>query len=343
MDLIKSIKGVEYFSIGEDFDYLRFAGRFLGLRLFPLVKTPNLKVAMMELLQGHNVPVIALVHALDSESLKGDRPDLEEFRQELFLVKQSLNQGEELRKKFRDSGLNINERMIINAIYNDAINLIAAILTRFEAMADELLATGFITISENNIDRTVDFNFPVENRLIFANWSDPTHDILGDINTFKTNNPRVVRVYTTTQVIGWMLSNTAVKNIVTNVPPYFPTQEWLKGYLSSVLGIEVVNVDEQLEKQTYKRRYHDSIEYRFFPTAFMTFVETNATLGRTFTTYTPIEDLGAVNGGVDYSETANVVVYSDISKDPAQVKTIAEGMGLPVPANKNGMYFATFI
>lgn len=343
MDLIKSIKGIEYFSIGEDFDYLRFANGYLGLKIFPIVKTPNLKVAIMNLLKGHSVPVIALVHAFDSESLKGDRPEFEEFREELLLIKQSLNQGEELRKRFRDAGLNITERMIIEGAYNDATNLISAILTRLEAMADELLSSGYITINENDINKVIDYGFPTKNRITFTDWNDPNHDILGDLRAFKINNPKVVRVYTTTSVIGWMLGNTTINNVVENVPPYFATQEWLKGYISSLFGIEVVNVDEQMSSQTYKRRYHDTIEYRFFPKEFMTFVETTGILGKTFTTYTPIEDLGAVNGGVDYSETANVVVYTDITKDPAQVKTIAEGVGLPVPANKNGMYFISFI
>jgi len=342
MDLIKTIKGVEYYSIGEEFDYLSYSNRFLGLRLFPLFKTPNMKVAIMDLVKDHKIPVVALVHALDAESQKGDRPDLEEFKEELFLVKQSLNQGEELRKKFRDAGLNITEKMLIDAVYNDARNLISAVLTRFEAMADELLGTGYVTINENNISKVIDYNIPSTSRFGFFDWSNPAHDILGDINTFKKAHPNVIRAYTSTTVLGWIMSNTAVQTIASKVAPYLATEAWVITYFESIFGIEFVNVDKILEKQTYKRRYHDAVEYRFFPSEFITFTENAGELGKTFTTYTPIEDLGAVNGGVDYSETANVVVYTDISKDPAQVKTIAEGMGLPVLADKDTIYFATF-
>ena len=127
-DFLRTVKGETLVQISNDFDYIKATADFVGLKLMPMDKTDNMKVAMYDFLNGADVPVVALVHALDSEARIGDRPDYEVFREELFLIKEKINQGEELRKKIKDMGMSAEEKAIINAIYDDAANLISKFL-----------------------------------------------------------------------------------------------------------------------------------------------------------------------------------------------------------------------
>ena len=147
-DFLKILDGEELAGISVQYDYKNATNDFVGLKLFPMTKTKNMKVAMYNLLKGSEIPVIALVHAFDSEARIADRPNYEEFREQLFLIKVKLDQGEELRKKIKDMGMDSDERTILNAIYDDISNLIMQVLTAFERRACEALATAKIEIEE---------------------------------------------------------------------------------------------------------------------------------------------------------------------------------------------------
>lgn len=330
MDYIASIKGVNYFEIGRDFNYIQATKDFLGLKLFPMVKTEELKVAIQQLVDGGELPVIALVHAFDTEARIGDRPNFEEFRAELFLIKEKLNQGEALRKRLKDSGMTPSEANFINSIFDDASNLISRIITALEAKACELLSTGRIVVSENNVSRTVDQNIPAENRIIVSGWDTASHDIIGDLLAIKAkSNNEIVRGYTSNKILRYMLKNTAIINIATKVGAIL-TLEWLKKYLAEFIGIEFVTYENK-----YKLNAQDgkSTAKRFTDEDAISFVTTDGVLGRTFMTSTPAEDYGKVQ-----KTTAFCTVHSVEEGDPVGIWTIGSGVGLPVLANKNGLY-----
>ena len=150
MNYLGLLEGKQWIAISEDFDYVRATKDFVGLKLFPMVRTENMKLAVADLVEGADVPVMALVHALDTEARIGDRPDFQEIEYELLLVKEKLNQGEALRKKLKDLGMSNEEKTIMNAVFNDAANLISRVITRFEVAACEALATAKMTVNENN-------------------------------------------------------------------------------------------------------------------------------------------------------------------------------------------------
>ena len=194
--------------ISSDFDYMRATENFIGLKLFPLTKTENLKLAMANLMEGADIPVMAFVHALDTEARIGDRPTYETIKVELLLIKEKLNQGEALRKKMQDLGLSQNEREILRAVYADAANLISRVLTRMEVMACELLSTGKITINENNVNAEIDFKLPESHKTAFSGWSDPDHDIIGDLVAYKiAAKNKIKRALIGEENLGYMRKN----------------------------------------------------------------------------------------------------------------------------------------
>ena len=165
MDYLRTLKHEELVRISADFDYLSATADFVGLKLLPMVKTENMKVAMYNLLNGSDIPVVALVHALDSEARIGDRPEYEEIREELFLIKEKINQGEELRKKIKDLGMSDDDNTVVRAIYDDIANQISKVLAGFERRACEALSTAKLVIDENGAKRTVDYKLSAKNKI----------------------------------------------------------------------------------------------------------------------------------------------------------------------------------
>lgn len=322
MNYLGLLEGKQWIAISEDFDYVRATRDFMGLRLFPMVRTDNMKLAVADLVEGADVPVMALVHALDTEARIGDRPDFKEIEYELFLVKEKLNQGEALRKKLKDMGMSNEEKTIMNAVFNDAANLISRVITRFEVFACEALATGKLSIKENNVSKEVDYNIPADHRLVVSGWSDASHDILADLVKIRKNSKnKIVRAITSDKVVGYILGNSKLGDIAAKAGIYV-TEDWAKEYIKNVFGIEFITNEE-----TYKLSAQDGKdkEKRMFDEDTITFVTTLNTLGNTFVTSSPEEDYGI-------AERTNgfVSVTQWYSEDPAGVWTKASAIGFPV-------------
>lgn len=319
MNYLGLLEGKTWIQISEDFNYVRATQDFVGLKLFPMVKTDNMKLAVADLVKGSDIPVMALVHALDTEARIGDRPDFKEIEFELLLVKEKLNQGEALRKKIKDLGMAQEERKIMEAVFNDAANLISRVLTRFEAFACEALSTGKIEISENNVTKVIDYRLPEDHRLIVSNWSNANTNIIGDLLKIKRNSKnKIVRAITSDKVMGYILGNTKLGEIAGKQGTYV-TEDWAKAYLQGLLGIEFITYEG-----TYKLSAQSDTEYRFIDEDTITFVTTLNELGNTFVTSSPEEDYGIAN------RTEGLVSVTQwYTEDPAGVWTKASAIGFP--------------
>ena len=331
MDYLGMLKGEQWIEISEGFDYLRATREFTGLKLFPMFRTDNMKLAVASLVEGADVPVMAVVHALDAEAQIADRPDFKELQYELLLVKRKINQGEALRKKIRDFGMSSEERAVIEAVYNDAANLIAQVLTRFEVMADEALCTGKLTIDENDVNVTVDYNLPDEHRLVVSSWSSSAHDILGDlVKIQKVAKNKIVRALVSSKVMGYITNNAKLNSIASDAGEYL-TDAFAKNYIANKFGIEFVEVGG-----TYKLNHQSTTEYNFFDEDVIVFLTTDGSLGYTYVTTTPEEDLG-----IAARTNGFVTVSQKVEWDPAALWTKASAVGFPAFRNINQLYICT--
>lgn len=332
-DFLKILDGKELAQISVQFDYTAATKDFVGLRLLPMIKTKNLKVAMYNLTKGAEIPVIALVHAFDSEARIGDRPNYEEFEESLFLIKEKINQGEELRKKIKDMGMDSAESSILSAIYDDISNEIAKVLTAFERRACELLSTGKLTIKENGADRIVDYKLSASNSIPFTGWSSASHDILGDLVALKkASKNKIVRQIVSTKIMSYILANTKLNDIAGKQGVY-ATEDWAKTYISNLVGIEII-----VDDRTFKKSYNDTTEYRFFDEDTVISLTTRGEVGKTFMTSTPTEDANET----DYTY-GFVTVDQWVGHDPKTSWTMAEGVGLPVIADINNTLYLSKI
>lgn len=333
MDFLRTLKNEELVSISADFNYLRATEDFVGLKLLPMARTENLKVAIYDLTKGVEVPVMALVHAFDSEARIGDRPTYEEIKAELFLVKEKIDQGEELRKKIKDLGMSSDERTILNAIYDDINHLISKVLVAFEKRACELLSTGKLVVNENNAKFEVKYGFDeATNKVDFTGWSSPDHDIVADLIALRTaSKNKIVRMIMSSKVMGYILANTKLNAIAEKAGVYV-TQDWAKTYINNIVGVEII-----VDDRTYKLSHKDTTEYRFFPENTLISLTTKGEVGKTFMTSTPIEDGGTVDATYGF-----VAVSQWRTEDPVTSWTKAEGVGLPVIAGINStLYLST--
>ena len=332
-DFLKILDGETLANISVQFDYKSATADFVGLKLFPMVKTPNLKVAMYNLTKGAAVPVIALVHAFDSEARIGDRPNYEEIRAELLLIKEKINQGEELRKKVKDMGMDSSERAILEAIYDDISNEIAKVLTAFERRACEALSTGKCVVDENGAKVTIDYKLDASNKIAFTGWASPTHDIVADMASLKVaSKNKIVRQIVSSKVLGYMLANEKL-NAFAQAQLLPMTQGFVTNYISNALGIEVI-----VDDRTYKTAYNGGKEYRFFDEDTVISLTTRGEVGKTFMTSTPTEDAGEAKQTYGF-----IVVDQWTDHDPKTSWTLAEGVGLPVFADINNTLYLSKI
>lgn len=203
---------LELFNQKEILNYLkeRKYPTMLGEELFPEVKRQSLEFDMLT--SASKTPVIASVHGFDTESEIGQR-EAEKMAIELALIKRKM-QLKEKEIIALESPRNEAERAyLMKNVYADFDALVESIRARIEAMRMEIVATGKVTLNENNLDAVIDFGVPEENKAANVDWSAADANPINDMITWKNQlDTAPARVLTSTTVLAKILSNANVVN-----------------------------------------------------------------------------------------------------------------------------------
>jgi hypothetical protein len=128
--------------------------------LFGDEKTDNLVAKWESIAAEYSIPVMAQFHGFDTEAQKTFRIPIDSHNIEKGLIKVKINQSERLRALTR-AGVT-GDQKLYEYVLHDGIRLADQVITRTKVAKNELLATGKVTIKENNLDLTVDYGVPAE-------------------------------------------------------------------------------------------------------------------------------------------------------------------------------------
>lgn len=201
---------LELFNQKEILNYLkdREYPAMLGEELFPEVKKQSLEFDMLA--EGSKTPVIASVHGFDTESEIGQR-EANKKALELALIKRKMQLKEKEIIALENPRNDAEKNYLMKNVYKDIDNLVASVKARVEAMRMEVIATGKITLNENNLDAVIDFGVPAENKAV-VDWSAENANPINDMLAWKGQLDTIpARVLTSSTVLAKILAN---KNVV---------------------------------------------------------------------------------------------------------------------------------
>lgn len=175
---------LELFNQKEMLTYLqnREYPALLGESLFPEVKRQSLEFEQIK--GSKRTPVVASVHAFDSEAEIGSR-EASKQALELALIKRKIQMSEKDIVAMENPRNAAEQQYLMQNVFNDVDVLVAGVKARVEAFRMEALANGKIVLNENGLTNVqVDYGVPEENQEALSGtgaWTDESSDPIGDL------------------------------------------------------------------------------------------------------------------------------------------------------------------
>lgn len=337
MNIMKMVEAKDLLDFSQAFSVTR---DYLGDKIFPDMKTQNMRAEFYRLSDQRMLPTMAMVHALDTEAHIGQRPTMEKVELEKMLIKEKINQSERV-QMWLENGADTNS--IVRYIFDDVARLSESVKTRTEVMKCEALCTGKLTIKENNANFNVDYKVPAGNRISLT-WNDTKADILGDIQDMldkaKLSGQTIRQVITSTKVIAALRKNEGIQTAIYSAlgKGTYVSNTMLASLLNDMFGITITAYDEYYRYEDKKgdlvsKRYFD--ENKFVAIAPMP----DGTLGRGLWGATPEERAQGAWTAKNATQFITSVMWEE--PDPVAVWTKASGMFIPVIPNPQGLYIGT--
>ena len=303
---------------------------YLGETLFPLQKQLGTEIEWIK--GASNQPVGIRLSSYDAKSIRRDMEGVDKYQTEMPFFKESVYVDEKLRQQLNNF-IDANKPEIVDRIlakiFDRVTNLIRATEVTLERMRMEVLTTGTLTLSSNGQSFTYDYDVPASHKVtVSKSWSDPSADIIGDINSYitmmKAEGVKITRAVCNSTVIRGMLQNTAMKNAIyvfaggtVNL-----TEENVKSYITAQTGVRFAvydNVWVDESKQVHK----------YVPDGTVVLLP-DGVLGNTYLGTTPEESDLINNLNADVSiVNEGVAVTTSQMVDPVNVDTKVSMIALP--------------
>ena len=315
--------------------------------LFGDDKTDNLVAAWETIAAEYQIPVMAQFHAFDTESRKTFRVPVDTHNIEKGLIKVKLNQSERMRALLRAG---VQNDALYDYVVNDGIRLADQVFTRSKVAKNELMATGSVTIKENNLDLTVDYGVPAANVALtidLAKTADVPAQIQEIIDTALAQGVTITGMLTSRANVLKMRSNSAMQTAVNGTVGAGATirAAAFAAFMEEEYGISNIVTNDLTygADASIGANGRPSITTaRYYPSNKITFFATNPAgkVGTGLWGDAPeIDDIDLTklgNGGVPY-----VLVSQWFEKDPHVLWTKASGLFMPVLYNPNSLFIAT--
>lgn len=311
------------------------------------IKTDNLVAQWETIASEYQIPVMAQFHAFDTESRKTFRIPVDTHNIEKGLIKVKLNQSERMRTLLRSG---VQNDALYDYVMNDGIRLAEQVFTRSKVAKNELLASGQVTIKENNLDLTVDYGVPAANLALTIDLSasaDIPAQIQQIVDDAQEQGVTINGILTSKANVLKMRANSAMQTVINGTVGVGATVRAaaFNDFMEEEYGIFKIITNDL----TYGADATIGVDgrpsittARYYPKNKITFFATNPA-GRVGTGLwgdaPEIDDVDLTklgNGGVPY-----VLVSQWFEKDPHVLWTKASGLFMPVLYNPNGLFVAT--
>lgn len=316
--------------------------------LFGDEKTDNLVAKWQSIAAEYQIPVMAQFHGFDTEAQTTFRVPVDNHNIEKGLIKVKINQSERMRALTRAG---VQNDQMYDYVLNDGIRLADQVVTRTKVAKNELMATGKITIKENNLDLTVDYGVPAENTAYEFDFG-PTADLNAQIQQIIDDATEkgitITGLMTSKKNITKMRQHPSIQTAINGSAAVgaLVSKSAFEAYLSEEFGIDRV-ISNDL---TYGASGAIGADGRpvittkkYFPVDKISFFATNpgGRMGIGLWGNPPEVDAGQFMNVSQSGESPYVYISQWMEKDPAVLWTKASGLFIPVLYNPNSLFVAT--
>ncbi len=310
----------------------------IGETLFPEVKHETLDFSY--LVGASSLPVIASVHAFDTEAEIGSREAAKQALEAAYIKrKMQITEKDLIALQFpRTQG---EQQYLMGQVFNDIDKLVAGVKARVELMRMEALSTGKVTLDENGLNMTVNYRVPEEHQETLSGtdlWTDPNADIIGDLESWQNSlDEKATRALTSTKVLTQILRNSKIIGYLFGTDSgRIPTRQDLNAFLQQHDLPQIAVYDSKYRKQEANGKY---TTHRYLAeNKFVMFGD--GTLGETLYGPTP-EESRMIREGANVSTVGKVIamVYEE-GKDPISTWTKAAATAIPSFPEANNVFQA---
>jgi len=313
-------------------------------------KTDNIVAKWESLANEFQIPVMAQFHGFDTEAQTTFRMPIDTHSIEKGLIKVKINQSERLRTLNR-SGVQ-GDQALYNYVMDDGIRLADQVITRTKVAKNELLATGKVTIKENNLDLTVDYGVPEDQLGFVIDFTDDAEkdvpsQIQDIIDVALAKGVTLTGFVTSSKMINKMRANKAIQKEINGIygAGALVKRSELYAYLADEFGltnIVLTDLTYGLFDGFDANGRPKVVSHRYFPQNTISFFSSNLAgkLGTGLWGNPPEVDMT----GFYKINTSNLDPYVYITQkmewDPAVLWTKASGLFMPVLYNPNSLFIA---
>lgn len=315
-------------------------------------KTDNLVARWESIASQYQIPMMAQFHGFDTESRKTFRVPVDHRNIEKGLIKVKINQSERLRALIRN-GVQ-GDTALYDYVMNDGIRLADQVFTRSKVAKNELLATGKITIKENDLDLTVDYGVPAGQTSLTLDFGtgaakDIPAQLQDIIDAALAVGVTITGMYCGKATLSKLRQNLAIQTAVNgNIGAgVLVSNVALQNYLNDEFGINQILTNDLTygASATFGADGRPVVSTkRYYPADKVTFFGTvgSARLGTGLWGDPPEVDAGRF---FDVSTAGSVSPYVYIMQwmetDPTVLWTKASALFMPVLFNPNSLFIAT--
>lgn len=318
--------------------------------LFSSEKTDNIRARWHTITSEQLIPSMAQFHAFDTEARKTVSPVLDNHIVEKGLIKVKQNQSERLRQ-LEQSGVTVDDELYRYTV-EDVSRLARQVFTRAKVGLNEVLATGQMTIAENNVGLTIDYGITEEQKsltLTITNSSDVPAQIEDIIDYAREHGVILTGMMCSRKVLSKLKSNSSMQKAINgNIGQGATVRNAdLNNYLAEEFGINTIYTNdgiynannETVDPETGKLVVD---QHRYYPKDKITFfaAPANGRLGVGLWGNPP-EVTNRLTSTTTTGVSPYVYIHQWTEHDPAVLWTKASGLFIPVLYNPTGIYIVT--